>query len=249
MKITWHISERDIAEIRSVVHKQNNNELVRQRRETNLATIKREIQKHDFWDWMVKMRLTSIQKSGPNHPVAKFNRQKPFPLSHKIVLNAKNPQAIIVKVLREAGGIRFTNKISKELGANFDLLEGGEWERTLNECNRLLKPVAASLEREVANYIDKEFEGFGPKQSRNLLQSLGLTRYEIPIDSRVVGYLNKFGWPVHLSAAALADPHYYEFVLDGIQLLCAKCNVYPCILDAAIFALKDGDAWTKDNIY
>jgi hypothetical protein len=36
----------------------------------------------------------------------------------------------------------------------------------------------------VAGYIQETFEGFGPKQSRNLLQALGLTRYEIPIDIR-----------------------------------------------------------------
>jgi hypothetical protein len=92
------------------------------------------------------------------------------------------------------------------------------------------------------------FHGFGPKQSRNLLQALGLTRYEIPIDTRVTAWLSDFGFPVRLSATALADPNYYDFVSRGIQALCAKCNVFPCILDAAIFAAKDGDGWTDANI-
>ena len=109
------------------------------------------------------------------------------------------------------------------------------------------KNVADDIEKNVADYIDT-YQGFGPKQSRNFLQALGLTRFEIPIDSRVTEWLNRFGFPVRLSAAALADPHYYEFVSDGIQALCAKCGVFPCILDAAIFALKDGDAWTEANI-
>lgn len=195
------------------------------------------------------MRLTSIQKSGPNSPVAKFNRREPFPLSYKLLCDAKRPEVLIADVLKNARGIRFINRIPSELAANFDLLQNGEWARALRECNRLVSPVSCAVEKEVANYIDDKFTGFGPKQSRNLLQALGLTRFEIPIDSRVTEWLNKFGFPVQLSATALADRHYYEFVLKGIQMLCAKSGVYPCILDAAIFALRDGDAWTKTNVY
>ena len=33
--------------------------------------------------------------------------------------------------------------------------------------------------------MSERLAGFGPKQARNLLQGLGLTRYEIPIDSRI----------------------------------------------------------------
>lgn len=84
---------------------------------------------------------------------------------------------------------------------------------------------------------------------RCFLRALGLTRFEIPIDSRLTDWLNKFGFPVQLSATVLADPSYYDFVSDGFQMLCAKSGVFPCVLDAAIFALKDGDGWTDDNVY
>ena len=100
----------------------------------------------------------------------------------------------------------------------------------------------------MAKYIQDRFDGFGPKQSRNVLQALGLTRYEIPIDSRITDWLNEFGFPVRLSGDALSDRNYYNFVSDGIQILCEKCDVFPCVLDAAIFSSKDGDGWTKDNI-
>jgi thermostable 8-oxoguanine DNA glycosylase len=108
--------------------------------------------------------------------------------------------------------------------------------------------VSQVVEKEVAEYIQEKFQGFGPKQSRNFLQALGLTRYEIPIDSRVTDWLNNFGFPVRLSAAALADSNYYDFVSKGVQALCAASGVYPCVLDAAIFALKDRDAWTEANV-
>lgn len=74
----------------------------------------------------------------------------------------------------------FPEKIADDLEANLRLLEGGEWERALERCNRLAHSTTREAERQVAEYIRETFHGFGPKQSRNLLQALGLTRYEIP---------------------------------------------------------------------
>jgi thermostable 8-oxoguanine DNA glycosylase len=103
-------------------------------------------------------------------------------------------------------------------------------------------------ERKAADFLDKNLRGFGPKQSRNLLQWLGLSRYEIPIDSRLTKWLNGFGFPVKLNAFCLADPIYYNFVSDGFQRLCEVCDIVPCVLDAAIFASFDGDQWTDENV-
>ena len=80
------------------------------------------------------------------------------------------------------------------------------------------------------------------------LQSLGLTRYEIPIDSRLTDWLNEFGFPVRLTATALGDENYYRFISDGIQVLCERSGVLPCIFDAAVFTAGDSVAWTDDNV-
>ena len=103
-------------------------------------------------------------------------------------------------------------------------------------------------EREAAEYLAETFSGLGPKQSRNLLQYLGLTRYEIPIDSRVVKWLNNNGFPVRLNAAGLTDTAYYEFVLDAVQALCKAARVYPCIFDAAVFSSFDKAKWTLSDL-
>lgn len=102
-------------------------------------------------------------------------------------------------------------------------------------------------ERKIADKLNNDFNGFGPKQSRNFLQSLGLTRYEIPIDSRITNWLNDFGFPVSLTSSPLGDKGYYHFVSDGIQELCRKAEIYPCILDAAIFSSYDNGEWTDEN--
>ena len=76
-----------------------------------------------------------------------------------------------------------------------------------------------------------------------MLQMLGLTRHEIPLDSRIVKWLNEFGFPIRLTAASLADENYYQFVGDGFQALCRAAGVLPCLMDAAIFSSIDKSGW------
>jgi hypothetical protein len=128
-------------------------------------------------------------------------------------------------------------------------METGLWDKTDSVLERLRKTRTVEAERKAAAFIQDNYEGFGPKQSRNLPQTLGLSQYEIPIDSRITKWLNNFGFPVRLSSKALSDKDYYQFVSEGFQQLCAACNILPCLLDAAIFASPDRDAWNHDTVY
>lgn len=248
MDIQWLISADDVTRVKVLVESQSNNALVRSRQERNLATAKPEVTRESFWRAMVSMRLTTRQKSGPDSHVARFIRRNPFSLTYEAIHRAQRAEDFIANTLKAAGGIRFSDKIANELAHNFGILEEGEWASTLEQCNRLTSLVSREVEIDVANYVQDRFLGFGPKQARNLLQSLGLTRHEIPIDSRVTDWLNDFGFPVRLSAAALSDSNYYRFVSDGIQVLCEKCGVVPCIFDAAVFTIRDSNDWTEENV-
>jgi len=62
------------------------------------------------------------------------------------------------------------------------------------------------------------------------------------------GAHEKHRFPIGLSAAVLGDSDYYEFVLDAVQALCRKAKVYPCLLDAAIFASFDKGGWTEETV-
>lgn len=89
----------------------------------------------------------------------------------------------------------------------------------------------------MADEIAEIILGFGPKQSRNFLQHLGLTCFEIPLDSRLQKYFEKeLNW--YISAKGLSDIKYYHLVMDSIQELCRQAKIYPCLLDAAIFNNK-----------
>ena len=61
-------------------------------------------------------------------------------------------------------------------------------------------------------------------------------------------WLTGFGFPVKLSAGALADQGYYEFVMDAVQQLCKEADVFPCVLDAAIFSSYDDGGWSEENL-
>jgi hypothetical protein len=68
---------------------------------------------------------------------------------------------------------------------------------------------------------------------------LGLTRFEIPIDSRITSGLNGHGFPLKLFAANLSNKYYYEFMMDGVHLLRQNCDILPCMFDAAVFSNVD----------
>jgi hypothetical protein len=248
MKIIWQIEADDVVRVQTFIEKHKNSPLVTQRVEHNLRENKPEVTKSEFWQVMIACLLTTQQRSGPKSAVTRFLNIRPFPLEYTSCLSQADIGHFVKETITEFGGIRRTNKIADEVEINLTKLKNGLWKKTFVLLDRLRDIQTIKLEREAAYFVDNNFKGFGPKQSRNLLQSLGLTKYEIPIDSRITKWLNQVGFPVKLTAGALADRHYYDFVSEGFQKLCAACDIYPCVLDAIIFSSFDGDGWTEENV-
>src|SRR5262249_17803066 len=84
------------------------------------------------------------------------------------------------------------------------------------------------LEEAAARYIDQHFAEFGPKQSRNFWQSLGLTRHVFVLDSRIIKWLRKTLQFKNglLTASGLGDPQYYIFVSTILLELCTLAGWY-----------------------
>ena len=214
----------------------------------NLARKKPSVSKSQFWQAMVAALLTTQQRSGPQSAVSRFINLRPFPLSYNVCLQKGTKSAFFQKTLSQFGGIRRHETISKEMDENLFTLENGLWQQLDRELKSLHGLATRECERAVAGFLNDSLKGLGPKQSRNLLQALGLTCYEIPIDSRITKWLNNLPFPIRLGAAGLADRDYYGFVMDGICNLCDSSDVYPCIMDAAVFASFDEDGWTSENV-
>jgi len=247
MKIAWTLEPGEVARLRSFVAAQRDNAFVRYRIDKNVENPPTSVDISGFWEALVGCLLTSQQRSGPDSYVSRFLRRRPFPLSYGFYAEHSDPEIAGQGVLQAFGGIRFSNRIAKHLARNYAALSADLWSETTVILEPLIGQDSLELERQAAEFIREHFIGFGPKQSRNLLQGLGLTQYEIPVDSRITKWLNDFGFPVHLSAAGLADRHYYDFVSDGIQAMCRQAGVLPCVFDAAIFSSYD-KGWTEDNV-
>jgi hypothetical protein len=248
MRIEWIIDDDDIARVTEFYEKHRASPFVKFRIERNLRADKPPVSKGEVWACLVGCLLTTQQRSGPLTPVSRFIQKRPFPLSYEVCRRQADLAEFSYGVLSRFGGLRMSSKISQELEANMAFLERGRWMEALALLDKVRLKTTPQTERRAADYLADNLKGIGPKQSRNLLQGVGLSMWETPIDSRITKWLNEMGFPFRLSANALADRNYYNLVSEGFQNLCAASKIAPCVLDAAIFASYDGDGWTEENV-
>ncbi|MBZ9730778.1 hypothetical protein LB467_13870 [Salegentibacter sp. JZCK2] len=245
MNINWDISRIDIEKVKKIVTK-NENPFLRARQLRNVEKQNIVINKDRIIKTMIMCLLTSQQRSGPNSSVGQFLRLEPFPITIKNLASVNNVEGFIKDTLQQSNLTRYVNRISSFFASNYVKIVEKNW-TLINDLEELKISDSKIKERNIADNLANDFNGFGPKQARNFLQALGLTKYEIPIDSRITTWLNDFGFPVTLTSSPLGDKGYYHFVSDGIQELCEKAEIYPCLLDAAIFSSFDNDEWTEEN--
>jgi len=245
MKFEWRIEPSDIQAVKDIVARQQHHPFVVSRMERNVDGVLPEIDSSRIWQTQMMCLLTSRQRSGPNSVVSNILGERPFRLSLQKCRDAQDAKSFVSSTLADFGGIRFTENIAKRAAANLERFEGGGWKELLTWLDKLRaqrlqspNPLHHQLECEAARYMDG-YEGFGPKQSRNFWQDLGLTRYAFVLDSRITDWLKRTNFPVPLSSVALGDEGYYVFLSDVLLELCVKANVLPCVLDAAVFASYD----------
>jgi len=246
MNIIWGINEIDIRKIKEFVSRFDN-PFVQNRISKNVQRQNIVIDKDSVIKNLFMCLLTTQQRSGPNSKVGTFLRQSPFPLTNENISNHHDIEIFVRETLLKNELNRYINRIPSFFTTNFQILQESNWQLIETLRTELKENATKATERRIADYLDDKFLGFGPKQSRNFLQGLGLTKFEIPIDSRITNWFNKFGFPVTLSSIPLQDKEYYHFVSDGIQQLCNQAEIYPCALDAAIFSSFDSEEWTEEN--
>lgn len=247
-RLTWEIDSSLIDSVNDFYSKHKDNTFVKIRERRNIKKQDLDLTKEFLWEKIIVCLLTSQQKSGPNSRVSIFCMTKPFPLDLSFCTENLNVLEIEAeKVLKSFGGLRRSTIIAVHLKENLQNLLTNNWEILSLISRKNNSETEKETELFLVQYIQQQIKGFGPKQSRNFLQILGLTKYEIPIDSRISDWLNKFNFPIKLTSAGLSDPYFYQFVSEGIQNLCKKAEIYPCLLDAAIFSSYDKEEWTEEN--
>jgi len=258
-QVNWEFSKEETSNVLRIVDKQGNNPFVKKRRDQNVVEAEISITADQFWNAHLAALLTSQQRSGPESHVSQFLKEEIHSVSLDQCRDVKDIGEYVSEVLEEHGGIRYYNNIGEACERNFERLDGGGWDELWGELENLIEirkrePRDSDyvVEREVATYLSEGFagEGFhrvGSKQARNILQILGLTRFEIPLDSRITKWLNtNLELPYHVSGSGLSNSEYYHFIMDIVQDSCSTADVLPCIFDAAVFSSYDTN-WTQSD--
>lgn len=248
MSLNWKIQDADIEEIRGLVSRQETNPFFQLRKSRNVDHNHPPISRDRFWMAMIGCLLTTQQRSGPGSAVNRLLNSNPFALRYRNCVAQPDIEAFVLETITNSKGIRRGPTIANWAKLNFDRLEAGLWDSLLSAITALdLEPNKLG-ERALARTIDLRLMGFGPKQSRNLIQWVGTSMYEIPIDARVIKWLNKNLTFPDLSSQALSDLNFYELVLDEVQALCQRAGILPCLLDAAVFSSFDTEEWSEANL-
>jgi hypothetical protein len=241
MEFRWVISQGNGKPYKDFVERYKAHSIVKERIDRNVKHIDVSISKARFWHALVGCLLTTQQRSGPGSRVAAFLDANGPVLDLNYCSNEKNLRKVVEGALSKSG-LRRTERIAMEIAHAIDWLKHHGWSAVKSQLDQISSYTNARKERSVARFFQEHFNGIGPKQSRNLIQWMGLSKYEIPLDSRMVKVLKELEFPVPLSATALADEGYYCFIEDGIQQLMAAIDVYPCVFDACAFASFETDA-------
>ncbi|MGA9086417.1 MAG: hypothetical protein WB284_06875 [Methanoregula sp.] len=268
MGLDWEISLSDVEKTKKFIKQNESKIYARKRVKDNITIPPPEINREIIWECMFDCLLSTRQRSGPGSPIAVFLNQKPYPLAYeKCLQHDEDIENFIQTQIGLHPSIQYRNKIAKYAAHNYTWLEknGGwnrldEWMKPLIEQRKMNPdPQHQSLEREVAHKFDEYFKGIGPKQSRNYLQILGLTRYEIPIDSRFIRWILENQFPLYFDGiligelkkktleTRLSTPYWYDCILDKLQELSSKCSIFPVVLDGCVFASFDRE-WTEGEI-
>lgn len=242
MEAAWNITEDDIRRWSEFVKANENKSLPQRRYLRNIKKIGVDLSKRTVWQTIVGCQVTTQQRSGPGSNVSKFLESSSPVLDPSACRKSASLTKLIATECTKAG-LRRRNQISSNLVNIFEYLENGGWRELFIRLETLESYTTSQKERAVVSYILDygTFPGLGQKQARNFIQWLGLSRYEIPIESRVLKCMRQLGANFVPKATALTDESVYLFVQGALQEVAKRIGIYPCQLDACIFASFDVD--------
>lgn len=253
MRFHLEIEDSDVQRLREAYQRLREHRFVRERAALNVDPLVQRPTEEDIWRWLAMAVSTSQQRSSPGTRMWDLWTADPCPLRLEAV-RASYPDiaANVERTLMAWGGIRSYHRIGGFLQANYTkLFDKGEIESLDGLLDQLWqlrqRPPQWDEEARLAERIicgrtlRLKLEGIGPKQCRNWLLNAHLLRYEVPLDSRVVKFLEPMMPPnFTLSRAALSDEAYYLFVEDAVQAVCRQAGIFPCVADAVMFLVADG---------
>lgn len=243
----WSIDKYSLSKWKRLVDEQWEKKLPQHRYQVNVKRIGIDLSKGSVWRALVGCQVTTQQRSGPKSGVSRFLKSSSPALSIAACRSAANLSDMLERELNQAG-LRRAPTIATNLVTIYNHLEAGEWKELAGQLATLETRPTLLKERSVVNYLlGGKYPGLGQKQSRNFIQWVGVSRYEVPLDSRVLKRMQTFGASFVPSGSALTDEAVYLFVQDCLQQVASALNIYPCMLDACIFSSFDVDDDTESD--
>ncbi len=235
MKAEWIIDQDVLNNISKVIQNNIHKAIVQKRINTNIKKQGIDLSQSNIWKKIVGCEITTQQKSGFGSPVDLFLKSSNNPVLDYDKCKKLQEQDISEELSN--GHLRNNKRIASFLIRIINLLESGEWNILIEKLESLNKDHTKQEEIQVVQYLHSGlYPGLGLKQSRNFIQWLGLSVFEIPIDSRELKVLKKCKFNFVPGASALQDEVTYLFLESGIQKACELLDIKPCILDACFFA-------------
>lgn len=161
MEINWHVTEKDILNVQSLIAK-NQNPFVENRISKNVKKIGIILDKDAFLKGMIMCLLTTQQRSGPNSLVAKFLLIKPFPITFTNVLESTNIENFVRETLFQNGLTRYINRISLFFAKNFQKLEKEKWKMLIKISEQINIQSTKESERHIADEIQQRISWAWP---------------------------------------------------------------------------------------
>jgi hypothetical protein len=239
-----------ITAVRHIAEARRSTPLCELRRDLNVDNPPQQFSRDEFWFRTVTCICTSVTRCGPGTPFDKFHQERPFSLRLEACEDKADLGSWAERTL-STRGIKFAKARGEWLEANLSRLKNGLWTVVEDHFYKLarsrfdtaeLAQAKITAERNAARDIMGSaggLKGVGPKQARNIWQCMGVTQFEIPLDSRVCNWASSLQPPLRIDAKKLYIVPYYEEVMGQIQALCERANELPCNLDAAVFSSVD----------
>ncbi len=247
MQAAWTIRKDSIKAWQKLVDEYRDEDVPKTRRRMNVRREGIVLSQEVIWHRLIGCQVTTQQRSGPDTLVTRFLESSSPLFDLKKVRSAASVAKLAEREMSKFG-LRMSVRIGARLQTIFNLLERGEWPTLIGHLESLRKSTTQDKERAVAGYLsdrlagsnDKRYPGLGHKQARNFIQWLGLSQWEVPLDSRVLKVLRRLGANFVPRGSALTDEAVYLFVQDLVQEVAMQLGILPCELDACIFASEGG---------
>lgn len=237
----WTIKSAQITHVESLLKQAKTDDFYQLRKARNVDRDAPDLTRDDYWEKLVGCVLTTRMRSGPGSRVDEFLAGN-FPLeltewptdeylgfAQETLADNGIPSKQKGRYIAEnyewfqAGGDAYLMQIGDDLGEH-------ESENVIGQIHR---------EVMAAHAIQPYVLGIGPKQARNFWQWLGLSQWEMPLDRRILEWIEtvpETPTEIDVDQSDLGDENTYRTVMSWFQALSQEAGTLPCLLDAAIFS-------------